>query len=132
MNTRRSGATLTAILSLLLLLAGLAQAQGPGPGEGGAKVTGLAPVESAAAVDQGDEPLGVAGVNAVMSDVIPFQGRLTNPAGAPLNGVYSIRLALYDVSTGGTALCSDTDNVTVTNGLFTFYMNFCASDDTDG
>lgn len=134
MSTRRSGTTLVVILSLLLLLTGLAQAQaqGPGPAAGEAKITDLTMAESAAAVDQAEEPLEVAGVSAAMSDIIPFQGRLTNPAGVPLNGNYSIRLALYDVSTGGTALCSDTDAVVVTNGLFTFNMNFCAADDTDG
>lgn len=132
MNTRRFSTTLIAILSLLLLLAGLAQAQGPGPAEGGAKVSDLTIGETAATTDQAEEPLEAAGVSATMSDIIPFQGRLTNSAGVPLNGTYSIRLALYDVSTGGTALCSDTDNVAVTNGLFTFYMNFCDPIDTDG
>lgn len=132
MNTRRFGATLIAIFSLLLLLVGLAQAQGPGPAEGGAKVSDLTLGEAAATTDQAEEPLEAAGVSAAMSDIIPFQGRLTNSAGVPLNGTYSIRLALYDVSTGGTALCSDTDNVAVTNGLFTFNMNFCDPDVTDG
>lgn len=131
MITRRSGAALLAILSLLLLLTGLAQAQGPGPAEGGAKVSDLTVAEEATA-DLAEEPLEVAGVSAAMSDIIPFQGRLTNAAGVPLNGSYSIRLALYDVASGGTALCSDTDTVAVTNGLFTFNMNFCAADDIDG
>ena len=132
MSTRRSGTTLIAILSLLLLLAGLAQAQGPGPADGGASAPDVNATEPLVQIDLPEEPVDAAGISAAMSDVIPFQGRLTNPSGVPLNGPYSIRLALYDVSSGGVALCSDTNTVAVTNGLFTFSMGSCAADDTDG
>lgn len=50
---------------------------------------------------------------------IPVQGRLTNAAGKPLTGNYDMKFALYDVESGGTEICSDTNtNVPVTNGLF--------------
>jgi hypothetical protein len=49
----------------------------------------------------------------------PVQGRLTNASGAPLNGNYNMTFRVYDVSAGGTSLCSDTlSNVPVSNGLF--------------
>jgi hypothetical protein len=49
---------------------------------------------------------------------IPVQGKLTDSTGNPLNGDYSIAFRLYDVDTGGTALCQDTNLVNVVNGLF--------------
>ena len=56
------------------------------------------------------------------SSYIPIQGRLTDAGGSPLNGTYSLTFRLYDVFTGGTALCADTRSVTVENGLFSKYM----------
>lgn len=57
------------------------------------------------------------------SNYIPIQGKLTNSSGSPLNGNYDLTFRLYDVSTGGTALCSDMRPVTVTDGLFFTYMS---------
>ena len=56
------------------------------------------------------------------SGYIPIQGRLTDADGSPLDGDYSLTFRLYDVSTGGTALCTDTRSVTVEDGLFSKYM----------
>lgn len=56
------------------------------------------------------------------SNYIPVQGRLTNSSGNPLNGSYNMVLRLYDVSSGGTALCEDNRSVSVTDGLFSTYM----------
>lgn len=53
-----------------------------------------------------------------VQNYIPVQGRLTNAAGTPLTGTYDMTFALYDVVSGGTELCHDTNSVTVTNGLF--------------
>ena len=97
-------------LGLLALAVGLTQAQGPQPSGAGSG----------------------AGAEAAVDNVIPIQGRLTDSAGNPLNGNYSITARIYDVETGGTALCSDTDPVTVTNGLFNMNVNFCTSSDIDG
>jgi hypothetical protein len=58
-------------------------------------------------------------VNEDVQNYFPVQGRLTNAAGLPLTGEYEITFRLYDVLTGGTALCSDTNLVEVANGLFT-------------
>lgn len=89
------------VLGLLLAVAvGMTQAQGPELPEGEAVLT---PGSVAAAV----------------SGRIPFQGRLTDASGNPLDGTYDIRFALYDAATEGTAVCSGTDySVPVDNGLF--------------
>lgn len=97
---------------LLLLAAGLSQAQGPQPPEAG-RADG-------------------AGPEAAVDNIIPIQGYLTDGAGNPLNGNYSITASIYDVSSGGTALCSDTETVAVSNGLFTMDVDNCTSDDVDG
>ena len=61
---------------------------------------------------------------------IGIQGKLTNAAGNPLTGSYSIVFSLYEVDTGGTAICSDTNTVSVTNGLFNSYIDNCYTDVT--
>jgi hypothetical protein len=53
-----------------------------------------------------------------VQNYIPVQGRLTDASGNPLNGDYPIAFRLYDVNTGGTALCVDTNLVKVVKGLF--------------
>ena len=65
-------------------------------------------------------------VQGVVGAVIPIQGRLTDASGNPVpDGSYPITATLYNVS--GTALCSDGDNVTVSNGLFYMEIDFCTS-----
>lgn len=50
---------------------------------------------------------------------IGYQGRLTSPNGAPLNGMYTMRFVVYDDPVAGSALWdSGNMNVTVENGLF--------------
>jgi len=93
---------------LLALAAGLTQAQGPEP------------------PGEGVQPQGGVGIQAVDA-VIPIQGRLTDASGNPLSGTYIITASIYNVSSGGTALCSDGDNVTVSNGLFYMDINNCTS-----
>jgi len=101
------------ILGLLLALAvGMIQAQGPGT------------------EDDGPSAEGVEG--AAVSSVVPIQGRLTDASGNPLSGSYSVRARIYDVSTGGVYLCSDTDTVTVDNGLFNMDMHNCSAGNIDG
>jgi hypothetical protein len=57
------------------------------------------------------------------SDYIPLQGQLTDADSNLLNGTYDLTFRLYDVSSGGTALCEDTKNVTVRDGLFNSYIH---------
>ena len=69
---------------------------------------------------------------AAVNNIVPIQGRLTDADGNPLDGDHSIRASLYNADTGGTALCEDTDTVTVENGLFNMNMNWCTASDIDG
>ncbi|MFH1927155.1 MAG: hypothetical protein ABIK79_03125 [Chloroflexota bacterium] len=56
--------------------------------------------------------------------VMNYQGVLSDPAtGDPVpGGDYEIRFALYDVASGGTALWTETQTVTVENGLFSVLL----------
>jgi len=58
---------------------------------------------------------------------IPVQGRLTDSSGDPLDGYYSVTFRLYNVSSGGTALCDDSRTVSVDEGLFSTYMQGCSA-----
>ncbi len=102
-----------AVVSLLLSIAvSMGQAQGPG----------AEPVnETGAELEQ-----------TTLYEAIPIQGRLTDSHGVPLNGTYNIKFSLYESSSGGTAVCSDTDPVHVTDGLFTAYIDFCHNNDIVG
>ncbi len=60
-----------------------------------------------------------------MNNSIPIQGKLTDAGGNPLTGSYEIKATIYDADTGGTALCTDTDTVAVTKGLFAMDMANC-------
>lgn len=112
MNTRNKtlaiGLVFLAALVMLALVGGFAYAQGSGPGQA-----------------EGVQPQGVSGV---VPGSIPIQGRLTDASGNPLTGTYSVMFSLYESSSGGTAVCTDTRSVIVTNGLFSDNMNGCASD----
>ncbi|HEY5269920.1 MAG TPA: hypothetical protein VII97_06255 [Anaerolineales bacterium] len=58
---------------------------------------------------------------------LSIQGRLTDASGNPLEGNYEITASLYASSSGGAALCADTDvNVAVSNGLFNMSIGGCA------
>ena len=82
-----------------------------------------------------DNELGIKSSNttaAIVSDVVQVQGRLTDASGHPITSTVSVTASIYDVSSGGTARCTDTDSVTPVNGLFTMAMNYCAYSDFNG
>ena len=56
---------------------------------------------------------------ALVTQSITYQGKLTDAAGNPLTGTYSVTFRLYDVSSGGTALATDIHSVNASKGLFT-------------
>ncbi len=57
--------------------------------------------------------------HAVVPGRTTLQGQLLNEAGAPVTGVYTLKLTVYSAKTGGTALHTETQSgVVVTNGLF--------------
>jgi hypothetical protein len=53
---------------------------------------------------------------------------LTDDGGVPLDGVYELTFRLYDVESGGAALCADTNSVSVVDGLFSSSMDYCYDD----
>jgi parallel beta-helix repeat protein len=56
------------------------------------------------------------------SDAIPqkinYQGYLTNAAGTPVNETVQMRFSIYNTSSEGTALWTETQNVMVANGVY--------------
>lgn len=58
--------------------------------------------------------------NGVVTPLLQYQGRLTDPATGEIaaDGSYSMSIQLYNVETGGTALWTETESVTVQNGIF--------------
>ena len=82
-----------------------------------------------AAIDRNVE--GIEGCSAVTASTVTtsfnYQGRLTDSAGEPLSGTYTMTFKLYEVTSGGTALDTDTDSVEVTDGLFNTNIDFAQS-----
>ncbi len=74
---------------------------------------------------------GESAPEATVAGKINYQGRLTDPGGAPLTGTFPMRFQIYDASSGGTLLWdSNVINVDVEHGLFNvklavdpFYFN---------
>jgi len=65
--------------------------------------------------------LGTLLITACIAGPVPqmtYQGVLTNENGQPLNGTVQITYRLFSTLTGGTQLYSETENVTITDGLF--------------
>ena len=53
------------------------------------------------------------------SPMINYQGKVTDTAGVPLDGTYSLHFKIYNQETGGTALWTETQpSVVVENGIF--------------
>ncbi len=60
--------------------------------------------------------------------VINYQGRLTDPNGNPINGVYKIVFKVYEQETGGSALWMENYNaVPVSNGFFSVKLGSITS-----
>ena len=53
---------------------------------------------------------------------INYQGYLTDSQGTPVNGTVSMVFSLYTVPTGGTALWSEVQNVSVNNGIYSVIL----------
>jgi hypothetical protein len=67
--------------------------------------------------------LGITTANAEAPALIPYQGRLTDKAGRPVNATLSMTFALYAVPTGGTAAWIEAHpNIQVVDGLFIAYL----------
>jgi hypothetical protein len=55
---------------------------------------------------------------AQVPDKINYQGRLTDPGGTPITASVPMVFKLYTVSSGGAAIYTDTQTVSVANGIF--------------
>ncbi len=102
------GVAVLMMLAMLAVAVRFTYAQGAGPGSGG-------DVESNRVSD-------------VVPGAIGVQGKLTDENGIPLNGNYGITFSLYDTEDGTVAICSDSNTVTVQNGLFNSYLDNCYND----
>jgi hypothetical protein len=56
-----------------------------------------------------------------------YQGRLTDALGAPRNGSFSVVFGIYETATGGSPLFTDTQTVTVTDGVLNALIGAGAS-----
>ena len=55
---------------------------------------------------------------AAAPNLINYQGRLVDTNGNPLSGTYNITFTVYDAATAGTSLWTETQSVTLENGIF--------------
>src|ERR1700722_10812287 len=64
-------------------------------------------------------PFFVSSADASINNQINFQGKLVNSNGTNVaDSSYSVVFSLYNVSSGGSAIWTETDSVTTTNGIF--------------
>jgi hypothetical protein len=74
---------------------------------------------------------GLIAPDALAIEVVPhninIQGVLRNVAGDVVTGTYSMKFSLYDAGTGGTVLCQNISNLTVTGGVFNTSVTCLAS-----
>jgi hypothetical protein len=136
--------TLVALLTLALIIAGMARAQTGTPGDEKAESANNSPTGETldeSSPPAANDPTGVLeddpqpltpGAVTIVNDVVQVQGRLTTPAGAPITGSRTLTVAIYDTSSGGVARCGDVDTVPVVDGLFTMSMDSCTADDFNG
>lgn len=80
---------------------------------------GALPVRS-----QSDSPAEPAGVDNIVGEAVGYQGHLTDSAGNPLSGTYTLGFELYRESSGGAPVFETGDvNVPVSDGLFDVALN---------
>ena len=57
-----------------------------------------------------------------VSDLVSYQGMLTDDNGTPLDGVYDMRFHLCDSLAGGTYNWTEEQSVSVTNGIYNVHL----------
>jgi len=62
--------------------------------------------------------LMTSGLYAATSDLLSFQGKLTDSSGNPISGTYTITFKIYNVATGGAALWQEPQDVPVNAGNY--------------
>ncbi len=67
--------------------------------------------------------LAVSVAHAALTKQLSYQGRLLDASGVPVpNGTYTVVFSIYNVSTGGSPLWTETQNVAVDKGGFAVYL----------
>ncbi len=66
---------------------------------------------------------------AAVPQTINYQGYITDPSGSAVSGTGDVTFSIYDVATSGTALWSETQSVTIYNGVYSVVLG---SVDTSG
>ncbi len=66
--------------------------------------------------------LSVSWINAQIPQLINYQGYLADGDGNPVTGTRSIEYRMYETATGGTAIWSETQSVTVLDGVFSVLL----------
>jgi len=56
------------------------------------------------------------------TEMINYQGTLDDDMGDPIDGVVSVTFSIYDVDTGGTPLWTETQSVTLSEGIFNVHL----------
>ncbi|MGA8265969.1 MAG: hypothetical protein WB779_16110, partial [Ignavibacteriaceae bacterium] len=65
----------------------------------------------------------VKSIQAQVPNTLNYQGVITDSGGKPVaDGQYQLTFKLYTVATGGSAIWSETQNSTVTNGIFSVLL----------
>lgn len=62
--------------------------------------------------------IAVSAVTAALPTTMSYQRLLTNAVGTPLTGTYMVTFRIFTVAFGGSAIWSETQSVTATDGLF--------------
>ena len=75
-------------------------------------------------VEPNVEGNGMTVAASAVTSSINYQGRLTDTAGEPLSGTYTMTFKLYEVASGGTALDTDSHSITATEGLLNTDIGF--------
>ena len=55
-------------------------------------------------------------------EILNYQGTLTDNAGQPISGTEQVTFKIYDVASGGTAVWTETQDVTITEGRFSVVL----------
>jgi hypothetical protein len=63
--------------------------------------------------------------------IISFQGVLEDDQGTPLDGTYTVTFSIYTLASGGSALWSETMDVTCSDGLFSVLLGLTSPMDLD-
>jgi hypothetical protein len=59
-------------------------------------------------------------------EIVAYQGRLTDPSGAPLSGSFPMEFRLFDVPEAGSPLLTDAQTVTAADGLYVAHLGLGA------